>query len=261
LIVKPDSCHLVQVRTPAISLIIPAYNEGKRLPATLEKIMAFLQSEGAEAEILIVDDGSIDNTAQVAREFSSRYPSIFLISTPHRGKGHAVKSGMLKARGDMLLLVDADLSVPIDHVWKLLVSSDREDVIAIGSREAPGAERLQEPPYRHALGVLYNVLLRHLLNLSVKDTQCGFKCFHNRIAKKLFSLQTLNGWAFDVEILYLASRMGCGIIEVPVIWQYDSDTRIKVARDSCAMLRDLFFIKWNDLKGRYRTAGSEIRQS
>jgi dolichyl-phosphate beta-glucosyltransferase len=251
----------MQVRTPAISLIIPAYNEEKRLPATLEKIMAFLQSEDAEAEILIVDDGSIDNTAQVAREFSSRYPSIFLISTPHRGKGFAVKTGMLQGRGRMLLLIDADLSVPINQAWKLIPSEDREDYIAIGSREAPGAERLQEPLYRHALGVTYNVLLRHLLNLPIRDTQCGFKCFHNRIAKKLFSLQTLNGWAFDVEILYVAVKLGCTIIEVPVTWQYDSDTRIKVARDSCAMLRDLFFIKWNDLKGKYLSAESEIQQS
>jgi dolichyl-phosphate beta-glucosyltransferase len=251
----------MQVITPAISLIIPAYNEEKRLPATLEKIMAFLQSEGAEAEILIVDDGSIDNTAQVAREFSIRYPSISLISNPHRGKGHAVKTGMLQGSGDMLLLADADLSVPIDQVWKLLASSAREDYIAIGSREAPGAERLQEPLYRHALGVMYNVLLRHLLNLPIRDTQCGFKCFHNRIAKKLFSLQTLNGWAFDVEILYVAVKLGCTIIEVPVTWQYDSDTRIKIARDSCAMLRDLFIIKWNDLNGRYRPARSEMRQS
>jgi glycosyltransferase involved in cell wall biosynthesis len=247
----------MQVRTPAISLIIPAYNEEKRLPATLEKIMAFLQSEGADAEILIVDDGSIDNTAQVAREFSIRYPSISLISIPHLGKGSAVKTGMLQAKGDLLLLVDADLSVPIDQVWKLLSSSNQENYIAIGSREAPGAERLREPFYRHALGVVYNFLIRHLLHLRIRDTQCGFKCFHNRIAKKLFSLQSLNGWAFDVEILYVAARMGCRIIEVPVTWQYDHDTRIKVARDSCAMLRDLFSIKWNALKGRYIISRSE----
>lgn len=247
----------MQVRTPAISLIIPAYNEEKRLPATLEKIMAFLQSEGAEAEILVVDDGSKDNTAQVAREFSIRYPSISLISNPHRGKGYAVKTGMLKGRGDMLLLVDADLSVPIDQVWKLIPSSNQEDYIAIGSREAPGAERLREPFYRHALGVIYNFLIRHLLSLPIRDTQCGFKCFHNRIAKKLFSLQTLNGWAFDAEILYVATRMGCRIIEVPITWQYDHDTRIKIVPDSFGMLADLFSIKWNELKGRYVNIRSE----
>jgi dolichyl-phosphate beta-glucosyltransferase len=243
----------MQTRIPSISLIIPAYNEEKRLPETLKKIMAFLQSSCAEAEILVVDDGSTDNTAQVVGEFARKYPSISLISTPHQGKGYAVKTGMLQGKGDMLLLVDADLSVPIDQIWKLLSSSDREDYIAIGSREAPGSQRLQEPLYRHALGVMYNFLIRNLLNLRIRDTQCGFKCFHNRIAKKLFSLQTLNGWGFDVEILYVAARMGYRIIEVPVTWQYNHDTRIKVARDSCAMLRDLFYIKWNAIKGRYKT--------
>jgi len=236
---------------PFLSLIVPAHNEQARLPASLPRIHAFLSRQSFSWEIVVVDSGSTDATAQVARDFAARQPGLRLIAVERPGKGLAVRHGMLEARGDFRFICDADLSMPIDQVLRFLPPQLPDADIAIASREAAGASRIGEPPYRHLIGRAFNWLVRRLTIPEIQDTQCGFKCFRRSAAEDLFAVQQLEGWTFDVEVLYIALRRGYRVAEVPIPWTYDPGSRVRVVRDSLTMFADLFRIRRNWRAGRY----------
>jgi len=236
---------------PFLSIIIPAYNEEKRLPKTLEQVIAFLQSQDYPAEVLVVENGSIDRTFSIAQAFSDAFPQVRVIKSSLRGKGLAVQRGMLAAKGEYRFMCDADLSMPIQEVAHFLppVASDYD--IAIASREAPGAVRYNEPYYRHFIGRGYNLLIRWLALPGLNDTQCGFKCFRGEVAEDLFNRLTLSGWSFDVEVLFIGRLRGYRIIELPIPWYYNPESKIRVFRDSFYMGRDLLTMRLNAWRGVY----------
>jgi len=192
--------------TPLLSIIIPAYNEEHRLPRTLEQIFAFLSEQKYTAEVLVVENGSNDKTFEIASEFAKLNQNLYVYQEKKRGKGNAVRRGMMEAQGEYRFLCDADLSMPIVEVNKFLPPTLNDIDIAIASREVPGAIRYNEPHYRHLTGRVFNNLIRLLVLPDLQDTQCGFKCFNADVAEDVFRYQTLTGWSFDVEILYIAQR-------------------------------------------------------
>ena len=233
-----------------IACIIPAYNEEPRIIRTLGQVVRFLNSRSYSWEVVIVDDGSTDSTASLVSDFASRHSNIRLLSVPHRGKGWAVKHGMLDAAGDYRFLCDADLSMPIEQVDRFLPPQLDGVDVAIGSREAPNSRRIGEPARRHFMGRFYNALVRVLAVPGLDDTQCGFKCFRGEIVPELFQRQTLDGFAFDVELLFLAHRARMKIQEVGIDWYYRERSKVKPVQDSLAMTRDLLKIRWRHQKGR-----------
>jgi dolichyl-phosphate beta-glucosyltransferase len=241
---------------PQLSIIIPAYNEEQRLPASLTSVMAFLQFQTYEAEVLVVDNGSQDRTSQIVSDFTQRYPNITLLHEEQSGKGLAVRRGMLEAQGEYRFICDADLSMPIDEVNKFLPPSLMNFDIAIASREVAGAVRYNEPILRHWIGRIFNFMVRILAVPGFKDTQCGFKCFRATAAEDLFRVQKLDGWTFDVEVLNIALQRGYKIVEVPIHWYYHPASRINVLRDSVHMFMDLFRIRQNWKRNEY-TAKTE----
>ncbi len=244
---------------PFLSIIIPAYNEERRLPGTLEQITRYLSHQPYASEIVVVENGSRDRTAAVVECFMSEHPNIYLISSAERGKGRAVKIGMLQARGEYCFLCDADLSMPIDEVCKFLPPMLTDCEIAIGSREAKGARRIGEPTYRHLMGRVFARLVALLGLHDYQDTQCGFKIFRREVVESLFNYQTLTGWGFDAELLYIARKRGYRVAEVPIRWYYNDDSRVEPLRDSLEMLRDLWRVRWNDWNGRYDMRFEEPR--
>ena len=236
---------------PFLSIIIPAHNEEKRLPKTLEQIFSFLENQAYSAEILVVENGSSDRTFEVANQFTSQHSNLVVIKENIPGKGNAVRRGMLEAQGEYRFICDADLSMPIEELNKFLPPNLKPFDIAIGSREAPGAVRYNEPPYRHFGGRAINLLIQMLILPGLNDTQCGFKCFRADIAKDLFNQQTINGWSFDIEILYLARRKKLKIREIPIHWHFGADSKVNALRDALHMIGDIFRIHNNALRGRY----------
>lgn len=239
------------MKNPFLSIVVPAFNEEERLPSSLQKIVDFLQGQSFPSEVVVIDDGSEDETAAVVRRYAADYPYVSLLSLPHRGKGHAVKSGMLAARGDFLFLCDADLSMPIEGVLDFLPPACRAYDVAIGSREAPEAHRFNEPAYRHLMGRVFNLIIRALAVPGFNDTQAGFKCFRREAAHSIFPYQTVDGWAFDVEVLHIAQKHGYRIIEVPIDWYYMAHSRVKPVQDTINMIREVWRIRRNSLAGRY----------
>jgi dolichyl-phosphate beta-glucosyltransferase len=240
-----------QDQSPFLSIIIPAYNEESRLPQTLSKVVEFVEGQDYEVEVLIVDDGSVDNTAKIAAEFAARYPGVQLLQAEHRGKGHAVKVGMLQARGEYAFLCDADLAMPVTEIPKFLPPVQNGYQVAIGSREGEGAIRYNEPVYRHVMGRVFNWLVKVLAVPGFEDTQCGFKCFHCSAKKDLFSYQTIDGFGFDVEVLYVAQKRGYNIIEVPIHWYYQRESKVHPIKDTIRMVRDMMLVRQNDREGLY----------
>jgi len=236
---------------PLLSIIIPAYNEAKRLPASLQEIIAFANQQPFAIEVIVVDDGSADRTADLAEEFHAHYPYIRVIRNPHRGKGYAVKSGMLSAQGQYLFLCDADLSMSIDQVVAFFPPHEQGYDIVIGSREVQGAQRYDEPTYRHIMGRIFNLIVRLFAVRGFQDTQCGFKSFKRDVARRIFALQTMDGFGFDVEILFIAQRKGYRILELPVCWRHVSNSRISPLQDTFKMFRDVIQVRWNDWRGLY----------
>jgi dolichyl-phosphate beta-glucosyltransferase len=236
---------------PLLSIIIPAHNEESRLPTSLEKINTFLEKQPFDYEVLIVENGSQDRTIEIAQDFERRYKYMRALSEELAGKGLAVKRGMLEASGEYRFIADADLSMPIEEVTLFLPPHVPEYDVAIASREAPGAERIGEPIYRHWIGRMFNLLVRLITLPGIQDTQCGFKCFRSELAEELFREQTLDGWSFDVEILYIARKRGYQIIEIPIHWYFNPGSRVHIVRDSIAMFLDLIRIRLNDLQGQY----------
>jgi dolichyl-phosphate beta-glucosyltransferase len=199
----------------------------------------------------VVDDGSTDGTCRLVEDFLASHPTVRLLRNPHRGKGHAVKTGMLAAAGEYRFQCDADLSMPIEELEKFLPPARNHFDIAIGSREVRGAHRYHEPAYRHLMGRAFNLLVRLLATRGLADTQCGFKCYRGEVAEDLFPLQTTQGFGFDVEILYLAQKRGLHIVEVPISWYHNADSKIRPLQDTTAMVRETLMIRWNDLRGLY----------
>ncbi len=234
-----------------LSLIVPVYNEERRLPATLDTIFDFLDSQAYTAEVLVVENGSQDNTIQIAEAFEASHANYRLLIEQRRGKGLAVRRGMLEARGEYRFICDADLSMPITEVNRFLPPQLDDFDIAIASRELPGAIRYGEPVYRHLIGRVFNHVVRAVAVPGFQDTQCGFKCFRAAVAEDLFGVQQLEGMGFDVEILFVGTKRGYKIVEVPIPWYYDPDSRVRLAQDSLAMFRDLFRIRRNWRQGFY----------
>lgn len=237
--------------TPFLSLIIPAYNEERRLPNTLQQVLAFLDSQAYSAEVLVVENGSQDRTLEIAQALASQDRRVQVLHTAVRGKGGAVRLGMLTARGSYRFMCDADLSMPIEQVNRFLPPALQGVAVAIASREAPGAVRYGEPHYRHWGGRAINLLIRLLALPGLRDTQCGFKCFSAQAAEDLFLRQKLIGWSFDIEILYLARRLGYPIVEIPIPWYYNPESKLNVWRDALRMTLDILQIRRNARRGLY----------
>ncbi len=237
---------------PLLSLIIPAYNEAERLPASLAQIHAFLSKQTFSAEIIVVENGSSDDTYVLVDGLKKHIPNLTLLHEHTPGKGWAVRQGMLAARGEFRFICDADLSMPIEEVTRFLPPALPDTPIAIASREAPGAVRYDEPQYRHLIGRAFNSLVRLLLLPGLQDTQCGFKCFRADAAEDIFPLVTIHGWTFDVEALFIARKIGYAISEVPIPWRYYPRSRVKVLRDSLQMGLDLLRIRLNTIRGIYK---------
>lgn len=237
--------------SPLLSLIIPAYNEGERLPATLPPVIEFLEAQPYASELIIVNNNSRDNTGEIARQFAVARPYIRVIDELTQGKGAAVRTGMLAATGDYLFMADADFSMPVSEIAKFLPPNLSHYDVAIGSREARGAVRYNEPAYRHFMGRVFNFYVKVLAIPGFEDTQCGFKCFRREVAHDILPSQTIDGWAFDVELLFIALRRGYRVVEIPVVWYYGENSRISPVRDTINMIREVLRIRYNGWTGRY----------
>jgi dolichyl-phosphate beta-glucosyltransferase len=238
---------------PLLSIVIPAYNEGSpdRLPQSLAEITQFIQGQGYPIEVIIVNNNSRDNTLQIAEAAAAQHPYIRVLTETTQGKGAAVKTGMLAATGDYLFICDADLSMPIGEVVKFIPPQLSGFDIAIGSREVPGSVRIDEPQFRHIIGRLFNLSIQLLAVRGLQDTQCGFKCFRREIAQELFPRQTIQGWTFDVELLFMAQQRGYKIVEVPITWIYKDRSKVKPFRDLWQVIAEIIRIRRNAWAGRY----------
>lgn len=236
------------------SIVIPAFNEQARIGATLERVMDCVQARHWAAEVLVVNDGSRDQTAAIVSAAARQYPNLRLIENPgNRGKGYSVRSGMLQARGAIVMFTDADLSAPIEEAELLFAAiADGADV-AIGSRWLDRSRQtLRQPIYRRFFGRCFNWLTRLIMHLPLADTQCGFKAFRREAARTIFARQRIERWGFDPEILYIALRLGMRIDEVPVTWGHDERSRISYLKDGLKMLEDLLKVRFYSLAGYYR---------
>ena len=240
------------VTEPLLTIVIPAYNEESRLPATLTRISNAFEARGEPYEVLVVVNGSTDRTAEVVKAGAERDPNVRLVVTPLRGKGRAVRIGIGEARGDRIVFADADLSTPIEEVIALAEQLDERHQVVIASREGTGARRVGEPYTRHLMGRVFNLLVQTLAVPGIQDTQCGFKAFTRQCAQDVFKRQRIVGFGFDVEVLYVARRLGYGIKEVPVTWEYAASSRVDPVKDTIRMFRDVLAVRWNDLRGLYR---------
>ena len=239
------------------SLVIPAYNESPRIGATLDKVLAHIAAEGGDTEVIVVDDGSVDNTAEIVRGYQRQNPAIRLLENPgNRGKGYSVRAGMLHATGDVLVFSDADLSSPIYEVGKLLMAIHRGADVAIGSRWLNAELQTERQPIlRQIAGRVYNLLTRVLLGFRFRDTQCGLKAFTREAAEQIFPRQQVERWGFDPELLFLARRFQFRIAEVPVEWAHDDRSKINPLVDGVKMFFEMLGIRWNALRGRYTRPG------
>jgi len=239
---------------PTYSVVLPAYNENARIAVTLDKILAHAAERRWKAEIIVVNDGSTDTTAEIVRRYSANHPVVRLLENPgNRGKGYSVRHGMLHACGDVLLFSDADLSSPIAESDKLFAAITDGADVAIGSRWLRTELQIKRQPlHRQLFGRIFNLALRLILRLNYKDTQCGFKAFTSHAAHGLFPLQRIERWGFDPELLYLARKLGFSVKEVPVAWSHREGTRINPLRDGMRMFIEVLKIRWNAITGKYK---------
>ena len=238
---------------PAYSIVIPAYNESARLGTTLDKVLTYVRSQQWDAEVIVVNDGSRDNTADIVRAFAAKDPTLRLVENPgNRGKGYSVRNGMLNARGRIVLFSDADLSSPIEEAPKLFEALEQGADISIGSRWLRAETQTQRQPlHRQLFGRIYNLILRLTLGLQFADTQCGFKAFKQPAVQAIFPLQKIERWGFDPEILFQARNLKFKVKEVPVAWGHSGGTRINPLIDGSRMVMEMFRIRWYDLTGKY----------
>lgn len=247
-----------------ISIVVPCYNEEQRMISSLNTIVSFMNSYNPSFEIIVVDDGSKDSSVQLIKNYISSRENIYLVENPHKGKGFAVRTGFLMTEGKYILMTDADLATPIDEIKRLLVWVENQDYdIAIASREGIGAVRHEEPFLRHLMGRVFNLLIKIIVGLFYKDTQCGFKLFKGDKARDIFNRLILFGdsskvvkypkvTAFDVEVLVIAKNDGLKVKEIPVPWTYVPTKRVSAIRDSILMLLEISKIRFNDLLGKYK---------
>jgi dolichyl-phosphate beta-glucosyltransferase len=243
---------------PYLSIVIPAYNEQERIVSTIGAISSFVSDQGFEWELLVADDGSKDHTVEIVEELG--LINLHLLKAPKNGgKGNAVQRGMMAARGKHILFADADNSTPIEEVTKLLSKLENEGYdVAVGSRAAEGAEEGKKSLFRHILSGGLRWIVKYILRIGVRDTQCGFKMYRREAARKLHSMQTIMGFSFDLEILFLASKLGYKIAEVPVSWIDAPGSKVDTRKEVQRFFRDLLKIQWNNLTGVYRTNKKEL---
>lgn len=239
---------------PQYSIIIPAYNEEARIGRALSSVSGCIRKRGWDAEVLVVDDGSTDNTAALVQAWAGEHPEVRLIRNgENRGKGYSVRHGMLRAAGGIVMFTDADLSSPIEEAERLFAAIDAGADVAIGSRWLIGKRIVHKQPlYRRFFGRCFNALTRTIMRLPFADTQCGFKAFRREAAQLVFGLQRIERWGFDPEILFIGIMRGLRITEVPVTWGHDERSRISYLRDGMQMLIELVYVRWNAVTGRYR---------
>lgn len=239
--------------TPTYSIVIPAYNERARIGRTLELVLDCVHANGWNTEVLVVNDGSTDNTAAIVQSFAANDPIVRLINNPrNHGKGYSVRNGMLQAAGEIVMFTDADLSSPMEEAERLFAAIRDGADIAIGSRWLEvKRQTLRQPFYRRFFGRCFNLVTRMIMALPFADTQCGFKAFTREAAQTVFQLQRIERWGFDPEILFIAIKRGYSIREVPVTWGHDERSRISYLRDGLKMLEELVFVRWNALTGVY----------
>lgn len=247
---------------PHLSVVIPAYNEEPNFQkGAIDEAPKYLEEQPYTYEILIVDDGSADNTAKLADEFAKKYKNVRVIKNPHQGKAETVKKGVEEASGELILFTDFDQATPLSEIEKLLPHFPEYDIV-IGSRQMPGAKREKEPIHRHLMGIVFNLIVQTLAVRGIWDTQAGFKCFKAEVAKTLFKELKVYGkakkvsgalvTAFDVELLFIARKRGYKIKEVPIIWHHVATTRVSPLKDSARMFRDVVRVRMNDIRGLYK---------
>ena len=234
-----------------VSIVVPAYNESARIGATLEELDRFLRAQPWEWEVRVVDDGSADATASIVEDHHRRQPKIVLQREPHRGKGGAVKAGLLAATARYRFICDADLSMPVAELPRFLPPQLRDFDVAIGSREGAGARRVGEPAIRHVAGRIFNYAVQQLSVPGINDTQCGFKMFTGAAAEAIFPCVTVDGWAFDIEVLTIARAQGMRVVEVPIEWHYRRESQLNLVRDGVGMMRELLQIRTRARRGAY----------
>lgn len=243
--------------SPLMTIVIPAYNEAHRLPETLRRVVAFVEAASASLNVLVVNNNSRDETGAIALAMAAEHSCLRVIDQPVQGKGAAVRKGMFEADGRYVFICDADLAMPIEELPRFYPERLGKDYdIAIGSREAPGARRFNEPFYRHLMGRVFNLMVRVLAVPGIQDTQCGFKAFRREVGQRIFAVQKVDGFAFDVEVLAIARRWGSPIIEVGIPWYYGKGGSIHPLRDAYRMFREVLAIRRHVRAGRYDHAGS-----
>ena len=241
---------------PQLSIVIPAYNESARIEATLARVLECVDTRHWDAEILVVDDGSTDNTVDIVHQWMARHRQLHLVKNPgNRGKGYSVRNGLLQSAGEIVMFTDADLSAPIEEAVRLIEALDAGADVAIGSRWLDKQKQtVHQPLYRRFFGRCFNGVTRKVMGLPFKDTQCGFKAFRRNAAQTIFRLQTIERWGFDPEILFIARKLKYTIVEVPVTWGHDERSRISYLKDGMKMLEEMAEIRTNSIRGRYDQA-------
>jgi glycosyltransferase involved in cell wall biosynthesis len=248
---------------PHLSIVIPAYNESARIEATLERVLRCVDEQAWDAEVLVIDDGSKDDTAAIVERWMDRSPRLHLVQNPgNRGKGYSVRNGLLQAAGEIVMFTDADLSSPMEEGNRLIAAIDQGADVAIGSRWMDRQRQtIRQPLYRQFFGRCFNAITRGVMGLPFKDTQCGFKAFRRSAAQVIFRLQTIERWGFDPEILFIARKLDYTIVEVPVTWGHDERSRISYLKDGMKMLEEMAVIRYNSLAGRYDEAIAAMKDT
>ena len=226
-----------------LSIVIPAYNESHRIKQTLDAICEYLGNQNYSYEIILCDDGSYDSTLRISREFFGSKSNFQILSLPHKGKGSAVKTGMMTAQGQYRFMCDADLAMPLEQIERFLKEMTHGCDIAIGSRELTDSKRLGEPILRYFAGRVFNLFVKLIAIRKYQDTQCGFKCFSSQAADKIFPLVRTKGWAFDVEVLLLADKYGFSLCQVPIDWRHGEDSKVDLCSAALQMIRDIFLTR------------------
>jgi glycosyltransferase involved in cell wall biosynthesis len=248
---------------PYLSIVIPAYNESARIESALERVLSCVAEQGWDAEVLVIDDGSKDDTAAIVQRWMQQHPRLHLVENPgNRGKGYSVRNGLLQAAGEVVMFTDADLSTPMEEAERLLAAINDGADVAIGSRWMDKTRQtIHQPLYRQFFGRCFNWITRSVMGLPFKDTQCGFKAFRRSAAQTIFRLQTIERWGFDPEILFIAQKLKYVIREVPVTWGHDERSRISYLKDGLKMLEEMAVIRANSLAGRYDAAIAAIKDT
>ncbi len=252
-----------QLAHPRLSIVIPAYNECLRIESTLERVMACIRERAWDAEVLVVDDGSTDDTAAIVQRWMQEHPRLHLVKNRgNRGKGYSVRNGLLQSASEIVMFTDADLSSPMEEAQLLMDALDRGADVAIGSRWLDRKpQTMNQPLYRRFFGRCFNWVTRRVIGLPFKDTQCGFKAYKREAAQVIFRLQTIERWGFDPEILFIARKLKYKIVEIPVTWGHDERSRLSYLKDGLKMLEEMAEIRSNSLRGRYDQAIAAMKDT